>query len=1000
MIDMHTIHLVSHTHWDREWYLTYQQFRLKLVHLIDRLLDILKNDPAYQYYLLDGQAIILEDYLQLRPERADDLKRFIASGRILIGPWYISPDEYLVSAESHVRNLLEGNRLCRQFGAKMQVGYLPDTFGHLGQMPQILRGFGIDTASIWRGLGDQPIELTWRAPDGSSVLLSYLREGYGNAANLSTSLPVRFEREIDSIAGTLSPYSATDTLLLMNGTDHMEPDRCLPAALLTYREKHPLDGLLHSTLPQYFDAVKSQIASRGIDLPIVAGELRSPERTPILQSVLSTRAWIKQRNHKCESQLLKWVEPLNSWVYLVQNGHTAQGNHLPEPNHQYLENPNRLIRYAWKLLMQNHPHDSICGTTIDQVADEMQVRFDQVDQISQVLITQNLSQLSHYINTSLPENSNQADNSDILSAIIIFNPNDRPQSGLVKLNLRLDDRHSSYEILDDQSGIVPYHQSGLGLTELISMTLDKKGMKQGLGMVNEGNIAGMIIREFSIETQGDKAFIRVTLSDHGTVDLTKWNLALTRIDSLLAEPGIDEFVVHAYSDPEIEVSIVAQDVPGHGYRSYWVRGKDGRGPISTSPVKVNPIIRFLLPLISLASKAPFFKYYTALRKRRATRKTPKIENEYFIVEVSQPDGSLSVTDKQSNLVYRGMNQFIDSGDCGDLYNYCPPQHDEYIHARMTHAEVEENVVSKQLTAHLLLHIPLKLSADRKSRSREKVDLPITTSINLVQGTPRLDIHTELDNPALDHRLKVLFPAPFTSQTILSDGHYELVERQIGLPGYDNTWIEQPQPEVPQCQFSLVTDGKNSLTIANRGLPEVAARTKENGQVELAITLLRCVGWLSRDDITTRKGHAGPMGVATPKAQMLGHYSFDYSIIPGNADTVPSIHQAYAFNAPLRLLNESVHPGTLPSRHTFIECTNPHFIITAIKLAEDGSGLVVRGYNMLSTPIDVSIKPDLLFKRADQLSLDEEPVKQLPVEPGGQLQVTIEGNIIYTIRFAN
>jgi alpha-mannosidase len=97
---MNTIHLVSHTHWDREWYLTFQQFRLKLVQLIDRLLDILGSDPDFKYFLLDGQTILLEDYLQIRPEREADLINLIRNGRLLIGPWYISPDEFLVAPES------------------------------------------------------------------------------------------------------------------------------------------------------------------------------------------------------------------------------------------------------------------------------------------------------------------------------------------------------------------------------------------------------------------------------------------------------------------------------------------------------------------------------------------------------------------------------------------------------------------------------------------------------------------------------------------------------------------------------------------------------------------------------------------------------------------------------------------------------------------------------------------------------------------------------------
>ena len=138
----HTLHVVPHTHWDREWYQPFQTFRIRLVHLMDRLLDTLARDPAYTHFMLDGQTIVLEDYIQVRPERRAELEAHVRSGRLSIGPWHVLPDEFLVAPESLVRNLLLGDRLCRQFGAKMPVGYIPDPFGHVGQMPQILAGFG------------------------------------------------------------------------------------------------------------------------------------------------------------------------------------------------------------------------------------------------------------------------------------------------------------------------------------------------------------------------------------------------------------------------------------------------------------------------------------------------------------------------------------------------------------------------------------------------------------------------------------------------------------------------------------------------------------------------------------------------------------------------------------------------------------------------------------------------------------------------------------------
>lgn len=180
----YTLHVVSHTHWDREWYFPFQRFRLRLVDLIDHLLDILDTDPDFVHFNLDAQTIVLEDYLELRPSNRARLERYIREGKIAIGPWYQLNDEFLVSGESTVRSLLEGHRIAEQFGAVQKIGYLPDQFGNISQMPQIFRGFGIDNAIMGRGyqLTDgRKMEFDWVAPDGSAVLSSLMAFWYNNA---------------------------------------------------------------------------------------------------------------------------------------------------------------------------------------------------------------------------------------------------------------------------------------------------------------------------------------------------------------------------------------------------------------------------------------------------------------------------------------------------------------------------------------------------------------------------------------------------------------------------------------------------------------------------------------------------------------------------------------------------------------------------------------------------------------------------------------------------
>ena len=142
-------HMICHTHWDREWYLTREEFRTKLVRLIDGLLDIIDNVPEYVSFMLDGQTIVIEDYLEIKPYNRERLFAALKAGKIICGPWYILPDELLISGEAHIRNYMKGAQVVEEAGKKMEIGYLPDSFGHPAQMPQIIEGLGMNAMIFW-----------------------------------------------------------------------------------------------------------------------------------------------------------------------------------------------------------------------------------------------------------------------------------------------------------------------------------------------------------------------------------------------------------------------------------------------------------------------------------------------------------------------------------------------------------------------------------------------------------------------------------------------------------------------------------------------------------------------------------------------------------------------------------------------------------------------------------------------------------------------------------
>ncbi len=961
---MSTIHLISHTHWDREWYLPFQVFRLKLVHLVDELLGILARDPDYRHFMLDGQTIVLDDYLQMRPERAEEIRRYVQSGRLLIGPWYVMPDEFLVSPESLLRNLLQGDRAARRFGLTMQVGYTPDPFGHIGQLPQILQGFGIDTAALWRGLADEPVELWWAAPDGSRVLLSFLRDNYANAAGLPVvtvasddpaaraALVAEVIRRRDSLAA----HSAAGEILLMQGGDHVEPQPATPAAVAYLQDKLGGDRLVHSTLPAYFAAVRSKIQAEHLPIPTVSGELRSSKHSPLLPNVLSTRMWIKQRNHACQSLLEKWAEPFSAWASLL--GVTG-------PASQALQDPAPILREAWRMLLECHPHDSICGCGIDQVHDEMRPRFDQVEQIAEQITRQSLASLGAAVDTQTPAGFPAG---NAASAIVVFNPVSGQRSGVVRAALQLASAEE-YAVVDERGQALPLRVVGSETTEIAYEVLDRDSLMQLFGMVQGGSAGGLNLVDLDFRREGSTVRIEAVLGEVSEPNYEALGRGMEALPHFLADQGISTFIAHAVA-VVTSVEFLAQDVPGHGYRTFWLTGR--------------------APNAGAGSGRP--------------AAGSSIENEFLLVEAGRADATLSITDKRSGLRYLGLNLLVDGGDSGDEYNYSPPAGDRPVSLGNTEplapvsVQMSDDGVRQTLEFSYTLPVPAGLAADRRSRAGE-APLSVRTTATLAPGSARVDVITELDNRSRDHRLRVHFPAPFAVKAADYDGHFQVVRRPVALPLADETWAEQPRPEVPQRIWTDVSDGGAGLMVAAKGLPEVEVRAPEGGGCEIALTLLRCVGWLSRDDFATRRGHAGP-AIATPGAQEPGRHRFEYSIIPHAGDWLATgaYLEAYAFDAPLQTLTVPLHAGRLPARASLLSSEPASFVISAVKTAEDSHGLVVRGYNIESQPTEVRLAPWLRFASAARVRLDEQGGAPLVVDPDGSVTFSARPHEIVTVRF--
>ena len=360
--------VVAHTHWDREWYWPFERFRLRLARVVDEVLDVLERDTSFRSFTLDGQAVVLEDYLELRPEHEPRLRSLIAAGRLEVGPVYVQPDEFLVGGEALVRNLLVGRAVCERFGAEpAPAAYLPDGFGHPSQLPQILAGFGIGTLLFSRGLGDELDEIgvvfDWQAPDGSTVRAFQLLPNYDNFASVA-DLPAavaRVEELSRRFAGPLARVGVED-FLLCNGTDHVRVRPDLPRLCEGLSRSFPGVEFDVSSYGEYVSAVQPR------DVPGWRGELAGGRVQNLLRGVNSARLYIKQANERAERRVLE-VETLCAL------GCLRDGSPFPAAD----------FRLAWRELLRCQPHDSICGCSCDEVHRDMLVRYELLERTLEVL---------------------------------------------------------------------------------------------------------------------------------------------------------------------------------------------------------------------------------------------------------------------------------------------------------------------------------------------------------------------------------------------------------------------------------------------------------------------------------------------------------------------------------------------------------------------------------------------------------------------------------------
>jgi mannosylglycerate hydrolase len=759
------VHLVPHTHWDREWYLPFQRFRLKLVRLVDRLLDLMEEDERYRF-TLDGQLATLDDYLEVRPEAEPRVRRLVEEGRLAIGPWLVLMDEFLVSGETIIRNLEYGQRRGEELGGAMAVGYLPDMFGHVAQMPQILRRAGIEQAVVWRGVPatiDSHV-FEWESPDGSSVRTEYLPHGYGNGAYL-LDVPGRLGRRLEAVRESHREFFGDDPVLAMYGTDHTEP---LPQLADVVEESGAAVKL--STLPVYLETVDGR--------PHLArwrGELRSSARANILMGTLSARLDLKAAMARAERALTRYAEPFQA----------LYGQAWPE----------RLLDLAWRKVIENSAHDSICGCSLDVVSTQVLVRCAEAEQIGLGLAD---------------EAAQTAASKAPLGSVVAFNPSPCSRSGLVELELAVPDE---------------WHQLALELPDGSRITTQEIRRNEPLlhsEQVQNADVSDWLRRRL----HGRELFARrlngMTLEERRVTfevddeDKPIWLDIEELLHELQAATSAEEGEWEVRIRARPRRTIVAQ-VPAPPLGWTAVEPVEGGGSIE-HPVRVDP---------------------------------DRLDNGLIAIRVAD-DGTIELNG------VTGVGRLVDGGDAGDSYNYAPPPNDTVVEQP---DDVRLEVVSRgPVRGELRIVRSYRWSSD-------EVPVDVETLVELRAGEPFCRIHISFENSCDDHRLRFHVPLAKEARLSAAEGQFAVVER--GLEA-ESGFGEVALPTFPAHGF---VDAGGMAVLLDHAMEYELLDGRE-----LALTLLRSTGMISRSAHAYRESPAGPE-LAIPEAQCRGPWSVTFALYP-------------------------------------------------------------------------------------------------------------------------
>ncbi|KJD46776.1 mannosylglycerate hydrolase [Paenibacillus terrae] len=541
------VHVIPHTHWDREWYFTTSRSKVYLVKHVKEVLDALENVDEFKYYLLDAQGSLLNDYIKWCPEDEERIRRLVTDKRLLTGPWYTQTDQLVISGESMVRNLYYGMETAQKYGHAMKVGYVPDAFGQSAQMPQIYQEFGIRHFLFWRGVADNTnpkTEFLWKGSDGSQVFAVQIPFGYYYGGNIPEE-PGELEAYLDSQIGALEEKASTRHIYFPNGFDQAPVRLNLPELIRKFNELDPEREYVMNEPERFLEEIEKDSS----ELPVLEGELMEAKHMRIHKSIFSTRADLKQQNNYIENLIVNTLEPVLSISHAL--------------GHDY---PHYIVKDIWKLMFENAAHDSIGGCNSDTTNRDVAFRYKQARDIAENLLELHKRLIASKIKQ------------EETFAFTIFNTLPYPRKGVTEIDAYLPE--GSFVIRDTNGQQLPYtitekvEQTDYVLGQHIYLNPSKKVYlpervfrAKLLVELQEVPAMGYTQIVFDFSSTGDATeehsngncieneFYSVAVQENGALSITDKISGRVYADQMVFEENGDDGDSYNYSPPERDLTI-------------------------------------------------------------------------------------------------------------------------------------------------------------------------------------------------------------------------------------------------------------------------------------------------------------------------------------------------------------------------------------------------------------------------------------------------------------